>query len=370
MKAISAVMVTSFTLLSGDFCRQSDLMYSEAAEQGLVVAIGKMSAQRFAHTSTLLPDGRVLITGGQNGGALTSAELFDPTSNTFAAARTMKVARSGHTATLLPNGTVLIAGGYNGSYLSTAEVYDPATGKFTPTSQMTVARSGHEAILLKNGKVLLVGGVGTGWTFLSSAEIYDPRTSTFAPTGSMTTARESHTATLLTNGKVLITGGHKGRRATITIYASAELYDPSSGTFSLAGNMSVRRHKHDAALLSDGTVLIVGGANERDRNGTYTSAEIYSPNTGEFKLVGNMKVRRYKHRGTTILLPTTQVLIAGGSTLAELYDPALNTFIKVNGSMGSDRLFSAATLLRNGRVLITGGYDENMVTSSTAWLYQ
>ena len=83
-----------------------------------------------------------------------------------------------------------------------------------------------------------------------------------------------------------------------------------------------------------------------------------------------MNMRRYKHRGTTILLPTAQVLIVGGSSIAELYDPSLNEFVKVDGSMGSDRLFSTATLLRNGRVLITGGYDEHMATSSKAWFYE
>jgi TATA-box binding protein (TBP) (component of TFIID and TFIIIB) len=282
----------------------------------------------------------------------------------------MGAARAGHTATLLHNGTVLIGGGYNGTYLSTAEIYDPRSGKFTLTTPMNSARSGHEAVILKDGKVLLAGGVGTGWTFLSSAELYDPETGTFTPTGSMMTARESHTATLLNNGKVLITGGHKNRKAAITIYSSTEVYDPSTGRFSPAANMSIRRHKHDASLLPDGRVLIVGGSDERDRNGTYASAEIFDPRTEQFSPVVDMNVRRYKLRGTTLLLPTGKVIVVGGSSIAELYDASANVFRKVDGSMGSDRLFSAAALLRDGRVLITGGYDESMATSSQAWLYQ
>ena len=186
----------------------------------------------------------------------------------------------------------------------------------------------------------------------------------------MTTARESHTATLLNDGSVLITGGHKGRRAAITIYSNAELYNPSTGTFSPTANMSVRRHKHDAALLPDGKVLVVGGSAERDREGAYASAEIYDHRTGRFTPTVNMNVKRYKHRGTTVLLPSGQTLIAGGSNTAELYDPADRIFVKVDGSMGSDRLFSAAALLRNGCVLITGGYDQRMATSAKAWLYQ
>jgi hypothetical protein len=235
---------------------------------------------------------------------------------------------------------------------------------------MTIARSGHEAVLLKDGKVLLTGGVGMGWSFLSSADIYDPTTGAFAPTGSMTTARESHTATLLGDGKVLITGGHKDRRSDVTIYSSTELYDPSTGKFSLAGDMSIRRHKHDAALLLDGNVLIVGGADERDRNGAYVSAEIYHPQTGRFTPTADMNVRRYKHRGTTIVLPGGQVLVVGGSHMAELFDPKASVFLRVDGSLGSDRLFSAATLLPTGHVLITGGYDETMTTSSKAWFFR
>jgi hypothetical protein len=282
----------------------------------------------------------------------------------------MGEARAGHTATLLANGKVLITGGYNGAYLSSAEMYDPATDRFTRASSMTAARSGHEAILLNNGKVLLAGGVGTGWTFLSSAEIFDPETGLFTRTGKMTTARESHTATLLKDGRVLITGGHKDRRADVTIYSSTELYDPSVGKFLSAASMSVRRHKHDATLLSDGRVLVVGGSDERDRDGAYVSAEIYDPSTGRFSATANMNVRRYKHRGTTVLLPTGQVLVAGGSSIAELFDPVGRVFVKIDGSMGSDRLFSAASLLRNGSVLITGGYDDRMTTSAKAWLYQ
>lgn len=367
MKTIIAMFTIALVVLGVHHLPQSGDAHSAKS----VVPIGSMSSPRFAHTATLLPNGSVLITGGQNdGGALASAEVFNPASNDFVNIGAMGVARSSHTATLLPNGKVLIAGGFNGDYLSTAEIYDPHTGKFTPASQMTVARSGHEAVLLQNGKVLLAGGVGKGWTFLSSAEVYDPETGTFTPTGSMTTPRESHTTTLLNDGSVLITGGHKGRRAAVTIYSSAELYNPSTGKFLSSGNMSVRRHKHDAALLSDGKVLVVGGSNERDREGAYVSAEICDPQTGRFTPTVNMNVRRYKHRGTTILLPSGQALIVGGSNIAELYDPAARVFLKVNGSMGSDRLFSAATLLRDGRVLITGGYDQRMATSSQAWVYQ
>lgn len=345
---------------------------SSARGAGAINAVRNMTTHRAAHTATLLPDGKVLVAGGFAGGgnSLASVEVFAPATNTFASAGNMNASRAGHTATLLPNGKVLIAGGQNGSYLASAEVYDPAARTFTPTGRMVAARSGHVATLLNNGKVLLAGGVGTGWTFLADAELFDPNTSTFTGTGGMTTARESHTATLLANGKVLVAGGHRGRRPSVTIHSSAEIYDPAAGTFTAAGNMTRVRHKHEAILLTDGRVLIAGGSDERDGRGAYTSAEIYHPTAGAFTATGNMNAARYKLQGTSVLLNDGKVLIAGGANRAEVFDPATNTFSYASGSLGTTRLFATATRLQNGQVLITGGYDDSNAVSSNAWIYR
>ena len=346
---------------------------TNVARDGVISAVRSMTAKRAAHTATLLPNGKVLIAGGfvGNGGGLASAEVFDPTTKTFASAENMTTPRAGHTATPLPNGKVLISGGYNGDYLNSAEVYDPATNRFTSIGRMVTARSGHVAALLNNGKVLLVGGVGTSWTFLADAELYDPNTNTFAATGGMTTARESHTATLLKDGKVLITGGHKGRRSAITIYTSTEIYNPKSGTFTAAGNLTAKRHKHDATRLTDGRVLIVGGSDERDGDGAYRNAEIFNPANGSFTAVkNNMNSARYKLQGTAILLKNGRVLIAGGANRAEVFDPTTNSFSFADGNMGTKRLFATATLLKNGQVLITGGYTDGNIVSANTWIYR
>ena len=331
-----------------------------------------MSEQRAVHAASRLADGRVLITGGFLGknNFLASAEVYDPGPNRFTSAESMRSRRSSHTSTLLPNGKVLIAGGFDGDYLDSAELYDPKTGKFTPAAKMTMPRSGHVAVLLKNGKVLLAGGVGTGWNFLSSSEIYDPATDRFTPTGSMATVREAHTVSLLSDGRVLITGGHQGRRQAIKIHSSCEIYDPTSGTFQQAGELSVRRHKHDAVLLADGRVLVVGGSDERDYAGAYRNAEIYDPRTKTTRAVSNMNAARYKLQGTAILLDNGKVLVAGGSTRAEVFDPSTGRFSFASGDMGTRRLFSTATLLKNGKVLIVGGYDNSLRVSPTAWLFQ
>jgi hypothetical protein len=345
---------------------------AEPSNAGVVSPIRQMTARRAAHTATLMPDGKVLIAGGftDGGSSISGAEVFDPAAGSFSATGNMAATRAGHTATLLPNGKVLIAGGFNGNYLDTAEIYDPSTRQFSRAGRMTMPRSGHVAVALDVGKVLLAGGVGTGWTFLKDAEIYDPASNTFTATGSMTTPRESHTATLLKDGRVLITGGHRGRRAAITIYSSTEIYDPSSGTFTAAADLTVKRHKHDAARLVDGRVVITGGSDERDSRGAYTSAEIYDPAKNRFSKAGDMKLSRYKLQGTTILLKNGRILIAGGADRAEVLDPVSSTFELAAGRFESMRLFATATLLKNGEVLIAGGYDENQAVSPRAWIYR
>lgn len=343
----------------------------QAARPNAVNAIADMTTRRAAHTATLLDDGRVLIAGGfvGDGAGLASTELFDPATNTFRSVESMGAARVSHTATKLPDGRVLIAGGYDGDYLRSAETYDPATNRFQRVGPMSSARSGHSATLLKDGRVLVVGGVGTGWTFLSSAEVFDPQTNAFTPTNAMRTARESHTATLLADGRVLVVGGHRGRRPSVTIHASAEIYDPAAGGFSAGGDMTRVRHKHEASLLQDGRVLITGGSDENDGRGAYASAEIYDPTTGAFAATGDMNVARYKHQGTSALLRDGSVLIAGGSSRAEIFDPSTDTFSYVPGGLGTNRFFATATRIRDDHVLILGGYDDSNAATARAWIY-
>ena len=131
--------------------------------------------------------------------------LIDPS---WVPTGSLGTARSRHTATLLPNGKVLVAGGNNGgAALSSAELYDPATGTWTATGSLGTARDRHTATLLPSGKVLVAGGFNELDGFLSSAELYDPASGTWTATGNLGTARAYHTATLLPNGKVLVAGG-------------------------------------------------------------------------------------------------------------------------------------------------------------------
>lgn len=372
MKIKFFLCILSLIILPAANCQAQTGRGAENKSAGIIKAIGGMNKSRAAHTATLLGSGKVLITGGFSGGenGMSGTEIFDPATKTFAPGSNMSVARASHTATLLPDGRVLIAGGFNGNYLDSAEIYDPKTGQFKAAGKMTMPRSEHVAVLLDNGKVLLAGGVGTGWTFLADAELYDPATNSFTRTGSMTTARESHTAVLLKNGQVLIAGGHRGRREAIEIYRSAEIYDPQKGEFAPVSDLNVKRHKHEAVLLNDGRVLIIGGSDERDSSGAYTSVEIYDPKTKSFSMLGDLNISRYKLQGTAVLLKNGKILIAGGASQAEIFDPATNAFELAAGKYETARLFSTATLLTDGTVLITGGYDHNTAVNSGAWIYQ
>jgi Kelch motif/Galactose oxidase, central domain len=340
----------------------------------------RMHTQRADHTSTLLPSGKVLIAGGFAGSGTEShpfstAELYDPRSGAFEPAGSMILGRSGHTATLLKNGKVLIVGGWTGPSASrrAAEIYDPATGKFTPTGNLAVERSGNTATLLPDGKVLVTGGVDRSEHSLASAEIYDPETGTFALTGTMSEPRDQHTATMLKNGKVLVIGGGSGDYPSQTVYRSAELYDPATGKFAPTGQMTECRHKHAAILLPSGRVLIVGGSDNRDWHGEYSSAEIYDPATATFRTTGVMGTSRFKLPEAVVLLKSGKVLIAGGGRFAEVYDETKGTFTPAAGTFGASRFFASATLLPNGNALISGGYGETgggLPATASAWIYE
>jgi hypothetical protein len=280
----------------------------------------------------------------------------------------MNEERSGHTATLLQNGQVLIAGGWGVSGRSaTAELYDLRTGTFHYTDSMIAPRASMTATPLKNGPVLIAGGDYARNTPQLVAELYDPATDKFEKSGSLNHGRSAHTATLLSGGKVLLVGGRPGYGADLVL-ASAEIFDPTTGQFTLTGNMNEVRYKHAAVLLQDGNVLVLGGSDQNDWTGKYTSAEIYETGKGTFTQIADLNNERFKLAEAAVLLNNGNVLVGGGNRQLEIFDVEDRRFIPT-ANVDDDYFFSVLTLLKDDRVLITGGYDSSIRPSQKAWIF-
>ncbi len=295
---------------------------------------GYLPAPRFAHNASLLPNGKVLVTGGSAGSnAFTSAELYDPATNIWSAAAPMSRARAAHAQVLLPDGRVLVAGGVDyATPIASAEIYDPLTNTWIPAASMAQARASVplNATVLQNGKVLVMGG-GNADTQLASAELYDPATDSWSSGGSMSEARTYFSATPLPDGRVLVAGGVRQEALGIPIHislASADLYDPTTNSWAPAAPMAQVRSSSPATLLPSGMVLVAGGY---DFAGTYSSgfctagAELYNPLTNSWSSAGTMAAARESHRA--VLLQDGRVLEVGGGcgwdilASAELYAP-------------------------------------------------
>jgi uncharacterized repeat protein (TIGR03803 family) len=397
--------------------------FNVAATTGSFTKAGALNSARRSHTSTLLPNGRVLAAGGIGGNnatlasselfdpasgswtnnspmmyarsmasatslsngrvlvvggfsfmdefALASAESFDPVAGAWESTGPMSTPRGRHAATLLPSGKVLVAGGDDFSLspiaFASAELYDPISGTWAPTGTMNSRRSRFSSILLPNGKVLVAGGVQDAIHAIADVELYDPESEVWTPGSSMSTARASYAATLLANGKVLVTGGFG---ADFQAMADAELYDPATGIWANTGSMIVRRFDHAAALLPDGRVLVTGG---QDETGIpICNSEIYDPVTETWSVTGALNEGRTGFTAT--VLPDGRVVTVGGEgvggTLSstELYDSKARTWT-ATGSLSDARASATSSLLPDGRVLVTGGEDLGFEVLSTSEVY-
>ena len=340
----------------------------------LLKPFGTMTEQRASHAATLLPDGRVLITGGfrkEHGGEdetySSTAEVFDPRTKKFGYTGEMSYTRGGHTATLLTGGLVLITGGWNlMGVLSSAELYDPASEKFTTIGSMSIRRGGCTATLLNDGRVLICGGTGRDVT--ASAELFDPVRKSFTPTGNMTVPRYSLTATLLPGGRVLVAGGLTRRDAVL---ASAEVYDPGTGTFSAVGDMAEQRCKQAAVGLSGGEILILGGTDQTAWRGDLALIERFDPERGNFIRIPDMKRPRARFGMAVAPLADGSLIVAGGDRAIELLNSAGGEAEpSIIASLDRTYSYSTATTLYAGSVLILGGYDEKGETTDRAWLFR
>lgn len=309
-------------------------------------ATGSMAYVRAGHIAALLPNGQVLVAGSASAVGDT-AELYDPTTETWATAAPMNVGHSYAIVAPLDAGKVLVASG------NSADVYDPVLGEWTSTGPLVKFRIQPTGSPLPDGRVLITGGDGPDGA--NTTEIYDPVTNTWSAGPSMNVARRLHVAAVLPGGKVLVAGGIGTN--------TAEVFDPITNTWTLTGSLAASHQDGAAVVLPTGNVLVMG---------LVAQTEVYDPATGVWTGAGSLSAAR--RSATASVLATGRVLVAGGVdgmqvvSSTELFDPVASTW-SAGPPMTMVRYQHKATVLLDGRILVAGGIDAAGMTTNTAEVF-
>lgn len=336
-----------------------------------LVALAPLSSPRATH-AIVRTDRHILLIGGcvrdgcEAGPASATIDIFSLADNSRMVG-SLLAPRVQPGAVSLGGGLALVAGGWvKGHVDSTTEIYDVGAGRSTRGPMMQEPRSAAALVRLADGRALIIGG-WNGTIPLASAEIYDPETQELASVGQMAQARSGATATLLSDGRVLVAGGGTGDGGNRVALASAEIFDPATNAFTPTGSLSLRRYKHGAVALPDGSVLIIGGSDERDYAGKTATVERYYPRMGKFLAAGRLAESRFKLADASVLLASGQVLVAGGASRPELFDPATGTSELLPVDLDGEWNYLTATRAGTG-VLLAGGYREGSIrVSDRVW---
>lgn len=311
-----------------------------------------MAVDRKAHTMTVLPDGDVLVTGGQAietpWPSLASVERYHPATNSWRTVAPLLHDRLSQTATLLDDGRVLVTGGLDteGDALASTELYDPVLGTWTAGAPMTAARRGHTATLLPNGRVLVAGGSGqSSTTALTTAELYDPVADTWTATGPMTGRRRLHAAIETADGRVVVAGGYT---TAFNPTATVELYDPLTGTWSAGVPMATPRADFPlvSLIIGMGGLMAVGG----DDTETVESYDVQGNGW-----MGYPSLMGVRWANSATVLRSGDVLATGSDPSTELLRPGAAAW-RYAGDLpsGGSPISYEQRLLNDGRVLLTG----------------
>lgn len=281
---------------------------------------------------TGLPSGKVLFLGAQ-------AQSYDPATNAWSGAETLPQDHDGGTATVLPSGGVLVAGGNSGGATIYLGADSSGPGAWSSAGNLSFGRDGGRITRLLDGRVLAAGGSPPGGVTADgrkNAEVWSPSTNTWTNAGTLVDNRVNHAQVLLPSGKVLLAGGGA--------LSSAEVWNPATNTSTATGNLTVVRDGATATMLPTGKILVTGGS------GTST-AEIFDESKGTFTALAAPMSAPHSNHGA-VLLPTGKVLLVDGST-SELFDPSTETFT-AGPLLSAARDGRTASLLPSGDVVVGG----------------
>ncbi|MGE3164378.1 MAG: kelch repeat-containing protein [Planctomycetota bacterium] len=348
-----------------------------------------MTSPRANHTLTVLPDGRVLALGGFDSQASptypnSTYEFLDEATMgwTSSALPPGVVPRARHTATVLNDGRVLVTGGYTnvgGITTNTCDIYDPVTDVWVATDSLAQARQSHAAVKLDDGSVLVVGG-GT-----TAVERFDPATETWSSAGSLAEPRHYNSTTKLLDGRVLVAGGIYFSGTMFLNSDSAELFDPEKPIASawstvqtsepgFRATLDPPRQWHAAHLMPSGNVLIVGGL---DGSLPLASTELFDVQHDAWVDSPLPGISEGRILSTTAALGSTgQVLVIGGALVDDSVNPPagiITTDVEMSTPSGAwlqtapaltPRFWQTSVSLPGGRVLVTGGYDQSLISQA------
>ncbi|MEZ4307613.1 MAG: kelch repeat-containing protein [Polyangiaceae bacterium] len=264
-------------------------------------------------------DGRVYVDAGGSA-SNHNAEIYDPVTDSWVPTAKTKGGHTYGAATLMADCRILLSGGYDSNTFS--EVYDPSTGIYKLTGQMGAERFFHTLTVLPDGRVLAVGGgvpINGKWSTKNAVDLLDPTTLKWTKADPLHYRRRAHTATLLPDGRVLVAGGTDGGQANGTEggtqLSTSEIYDPATDTWQDLPPLHTARALHTAALLPSGGVILLGGL---DGTGS-ASPEVEVFLNGTWTPLSPLLVDRFHHASAT--LADARILVTGGvhQATAEIY---------------------------------------------------
>jgi hypothetical protein len=366
---------------------------------GSFAAVGALNTARAQHTATALGDGRVLVTGGSDGqGVITRSEVFDPTTNAWTdctsltsnqndglmidATSTFATARQLHTATLLNTGQVLVVGGLGVERkdaqgnpvfeaMKSAYIFDPSSNKFTAAPSMTEGRGWHTAALLSNGKLLVAGGLDAQMSSLVSAAVFDPNQGTWAAITPGAGAKHTWGSMVTTQGQTILVGGadvsqgQQGLQLNGFPTPRVERFDAQSNGFTTGPQNVGDRVFMGVNAISTGKALFAGGEGVSGQQlAVVDTTELYDGSTNTFSSGPTLNVGRFGAEVAEIATSSDQLIVGGADAqgaptpVCEVYGAYGNTIIgTVN--MQTPRTDFKAVTLRDGRVLVVGGFDSS-----------